>query len=128
MCNRNFCDYNSYYSNQIGGKLDISYYRGLPYQRGHGRFATIARRYGIPVLKFLMNQGKEIGKETFSTLKTGLKRAARKAAQDFGDIFTQEGSGLRKKPRISPIKRRKIKRVRKTSQKKHKKLMKKKKK
>ena len=49
ICSKNFCDYNNYYKDQAGGNLDISYYKGVPYQRGSGIISTFAKRYGTPL-------------------------------------------------------------------------------
>src|SRR5258708_37572245 len=71
VCSRNFCDYDSYYTDQSGGALDISYYRGAPYQRGYGVVSTFARRYGVPVLKYLFKQGVLAGKDILTDIVQG---------------------------------------------------------
>jgi hypothetical protein len=110
MCSRNYCDYNSYYNSQVGGNSGISYYPGSKFQRGSGRISNLARRYGVPALKFLVKQGWNVGKDLYSDLSTGkkfmpsLKSSIRKRGsdvlKDFGEKLSQPGKGLRKKPRI----------------------------
>ena len=53
ICSWRICDYNNYYTAQAGGNLDISYYRCVPNQREYGIFTNLAKRYGVPVLKYL---------------------------------------------------------------------------
>ena len=118
MCERNFCDYDKYYSDQAGGRLDISYYKGLPYQRGRGKFTNLARRYGIPVLKYILKQGWELGKDMYGDIvagkkvapsfKTQMRKRASTAMKDLGEHISQEGSGMRKRPKLDK-KRRKVK-------------------
>ena len=96
MCTRNFCDYNKYYSDQLGGKLDISFYQGQPHQRGYGRFSNLTKRYGIPVTNYLLRSGKDFGVETLSGFKKGLKKVAKKGIQQI--IDGQLGEGLSRKP------------------------------
>ena len=116
VCSRNFCDYDNYYVDQAGGNLDISYYRGSPYQRGYGVISNLSKRYGIPVLKYLFKHGMTAGKDIYSewasgknirqAAKSSLKKRASSVMKDLGERIEQSGSGLRKKPRIN-IKRRK---------------------
>ena len=114
--NRDFVNYEDYFKSQAGGNLDISYYKGSPYQRGHGFFSTFAKRYGIPVLKYLARQGLHAGKDIladvasgkkFSTsAKASLKKRAASTLKDFGEKFAQGGSGLRKRPRLTKKRRK----------------------
>ena len=109
--NRDFVNYDDYFKSQAGGNLDISYYRGSPYQRGHGFFSTFAKRYGIPVLKYLARQGFHVGKDILSDVASGqkfttsaksnLKKRAATTLKDFGEKLVQGGSGLRKRPRLT---------------------------
>jgi hypothetical protein len=109
-CKKDICNYNNYYLDQAGGKLDISYYRGQPYQRGYGAISTYAKRYGIPVLKYLLKQGFNTGRDIFNDLREGkkfshsaklnLKRRAGTILKDLGENIEQAGSGLRKKPKL----------------------------
>ena len=99
---RNYIDYDSYYLDQVGGYIDP--YVG-PYQRGSGRFTNLARRYGLPVLRYLLKHGKVIGKEALTGLKSGAHQAVQKTLRDFEESFMapyqgSEGSGLRKKPHL----------------------------
>src|SRR6266700_6762671 len=124
VCFNNFCDYNDYYTKQAGGKLDISFYRGAPYQRGYGFFTNLAKRYGIPMMKYLFKQGFHAGKEILSDVAEGkkfstaaksqLRKRAASTLQDLGQKLSQTGSGRRKKPRVVKKRRR---RKRKTSSK-----------
>ena len=110
ICSRRFCDYNNYYTAQAGGNLDISYYRGVPYQRGYGIFTNLAKRYGVPVLKYLLKQGYSAGKDIFNDFREGknisdsakihLKKRAATALKDIGEHIGQSGSGVRKKPKL----------------------------
>ncbi len=110
MCSRNYCDYNSYYNSQIGGNLGISYYTGSKFQRGSGRISNLARRYGIPALRFLLKQGWNVGKDLYSdlskgkdftpSLKSSLRKRGSEVMKEFGEKLSQPGKGLRKKPRI----------------------------
>ena len=107
---RDFVNYEDYFKSQAGGNLDISYYRGSPYQRGHGFLSTFAKRYGIPVLKYLARQGFHVGKDILSDVASGqkfstsaksnLKKRAATTLKDFGEKLVQGGSGLRKRPRL----------------------------
>ncbi len=119
VCFENFCDYQTYYAKQAGGQLDISYYRGAPYQRGYGFFTNLAKRYGIPVLKYLFKQGVQTGKDIWSDVaagkqfstaaKSNLRKRVASTFQDLGEKISQSGSGMRKRPRLVK-KRRKTKR------------------
>ena len=125
VCSRNFCNYDNYYVDQAGGNLDISYYRGSPYQRGYGVITNLAKRYGIPVLKYLLKHGMTAGKDIYSewtsgkdirkAAKSSLRKRASSVMKDLGERIEQSGSGLRKKPRIN-IKRRKTKSKRSSKQ------------
>jgi hypothetical protein len=118
MCSRNYCDYNSYYKSQVGGNSDIIYYPGSKYQRGSGRISNLARRYGIPALRFLLKQGWNVGKDLYSdlskgkdftpSLKTSLRKRGADIFKDISEKMSQPGKGLRKKPRM--VKKRKIRR------------------
>src|SRR5215813_13849411 len=109
MCTKNFCDYENYFADQAGGKLEIAYYRA-PYQRGYGRFSSFAKRYGIPALKYLLKQGFEFGKNIYQDIRSGkdvrqsaksnIKRSAASAMHDIGQKISQSGSGMRKKPKL----------------------------
>jgi len=132
ICTRRFCDYNQYYLDQAGGKLDISYY-SAPYQRGHGVFSNLAKRYALPALKYLFQHGIKLGRDLFSdlsegkdvkeSLKTGLKRRAAEGLKDFGEKVADKlsGSGLRKKPRLNIKRKSKSKRKIKSKTKRNKK-------
>ena len=120
MCSRNFCDYDKYYSDQAGGALDIAYYTS-PYQRGTGPFSALFKRFGIPAMKYLFKQGIQFGKDVYSDIREGknvkesLKSNATKRAgdaiKDVGEKVSQmSGRGLRKKPRLTPRKRRRTRR------------------
>lgn len=122
VCRNNFCDYDSYYSDQAGGKLDISYYRGLPYQRGSGIFSSFAKRFGVPALKYLFKRGVSVGKDILTDVaagkslkestKSSFKKGTATALKDLSerlhpsDRSDQTGTGLRVKPKIN-IKKRK---------------------
>lgn len=113
VCEKNFCNYNPYYVTQAqeGGNLDISYYRGVPYQSGYGRVSNYAKRYGIPVMKYLLKQGFYAGKDIFKDLTEGkkfaqsakihLKRKVGTSLKSLGEHLEQSGSGLRKKPKLN---------------------------
>ena len=106
---RNFCDYDNYFIDQAGGKLDIAYYKA-PYQTGRGRFSAIARKYGIPAMKYLFRHGYEFGKSLFTdvregkdikeSMKSNLRKRTASAIHDLGEKISQSGSGMRKKPRL----------------------------
>lgn len=133
MCTRNFCDYDKYYFDQAGGKLDISYYTGYPYQRGYGRFSAFAKRYGVPALKYLLKQGVEFGKDLYQhfragkpipeAIKTSAKKRVSSALKDLDEHINpnQTGSGLRKKPRFhipkKISKKKSIKKIKKSKRK-----------
>jgi len=114
--NKQFVNYDAYFADQAGGQLDISYYRGAPYQRGYGFFSSL-KRYAFPVLKYLARQGLYAGRDILgdvisgqkfsSAAKSNLKKRAASTFKDVGEAMEQAGSGLRRKPRI--IKRRKRK-------------------
>ena len=99
MFDKNYSDHNSYYTDQVGGKLAIEYYRGEPYQRGRGKFSYLARRYGIPVIKYLMKQGIDLGKDAFKGFKKGFKQNVESKAEEIGKNIFQKGSGLRRQIR-----------------------------
>lgn len=81
-CNREFCDYDSYYVNQAKNRYD----NVIPYQRGANWFTSFAKRYAVPAIKYLGKQtykyGKDfikdlaLGEEVKSAAKTHLKRGA----------------------------------------------------
>lgn len=110
MCSRKFCDYDKYYGDQVGGALDISYYRGSRHQQGNGIFSSAARRYGIPVLKYLTKEGFYAGKDIISDVSSGkkfsksvnrsLRKRAGSALKKLGEKIEQSGTGLRKKPKF----------------------------
>jgi len=115
VCKDNLCDYDSFYKDQAGGALDISYYKGNQ-QSGRGIITSFAKRYGFPVIKYLTKHAYQAGKDIISDISTGSKfsTAAKKAGKKrLGSVLTeigeklQSGKGLRKKPRITR-KRRKI--------------------
>jgi hypothetical protein len=121
MCTKNYCDYDRYFIDQAGGNLDIAYYRPLSYQRGYGRFSSIAKRFGIPALKYLFKHGVEFGKNLYTdirdgkhlkdSLKSSLLKRASSALGDLDKKISQSGSGVRKKPRILQKRKRKSKRL-----------------
>jgi len=124
VCSKNLCNYNNYYTDQAGGNLDILYYKDLPNQRGKGIISTYAKRYGIPVMKYLLKQGfytgRDIlrdvieGKNVRQSSKSQLKKRTANVFKDLGEKIEQSGSGLRKKPKIVKRKRyqnKSIKRV-----------------
>ena len=125
MSERNFVDYNSYYQNQIGGNYPLN--SGISYQRGSGRIGNLARRYGIPVLRYLLKHGKDIGKEAISGMKTGIRKAAASTLKDIKEKVFQEGQGQRRKPRIIKrhSKKRKVVKTKTASKKKRRKSSKK---
>ena len=121
MCSRNYCDYDKYFYDQAGGNLDISYYSSKPYQRGYGRFSQIARKFGIPAMKYLFKHGIEFGKDLYrdiragSDVKTSIDKSMRKRAssalKDLDEKISQSGqsqsgTGLRKKPRYKKANRK----------------------
>lgn len=120
MCTRRYCDYDSYYLDQAGGKLDISYY-SAPYQRGSGFWSDLGTKYALPALKYLYQHGIKFGKDLFTdisegkdlkeSVKTNLKRRGAEGLKDFGEKVADKlsGSGLRKKPRLTIKKKRKTK-------------------
>ena len=118
MYQRKFVNYDQYYYDQAGGKLDISYY-SAPYQRGRGWLTNLAKKYAVPGLKYLLEHGIKFGKDMFTDLfegkdvkesvKTNLKRRAAEGMKDFGEKIADKlsGSGLRKKRRLTIKKKRK---------------------
>ena len=102
------CDFSRYYTQQAGrGYSDITIYRGHPYQRGYG-FASVFKRFGIPLVKFLgnhlLNAGLAIGSDIVqnkpinaSTLKRKFSETAKAAAKDglarISDKIDQIGNG-----------------------------------
>ena len=108
VCSKYYCDYNKYYGNQAGGDLGISYYRDNQTQWGSGFFSSLNKRYGVPVLKYLLKQGYYAGKDIFKDLREGkkisaksvLKKRAASTFKDLGENLEQVGSGLRKKPKL----------------------------
>ena len=113
VCSRIFCNYDNYFDDQLSGKLnDIEVYN----QRGRGIYSPFIRRYGVPVLKYLMKKGLYAGKDILTDISSGekvsksLKRNFRKRAcetfKDLGNKIGQSGAGLRKKPRINKKKKK----------------------
>lgn len=99
------CDYQRYYLNQAGGGFsDIKIFRGSPYQRGYG-IGTIARRFGIPLLRFLgkhlLSTGMSIGSELLADrrpnvkkeLIKGTKNAAKDGLNKLSSMVDQVGTG-----------------------------------
>jgi len=101
------CDYIEFHKKQIGQGLDISVYRGVPYQRGYGFFSNFANRYALPFLKYIGKQAFSAGKDIItdvaegSTIKSAAKKAMKKRAasalRDVSDKIEQSGSGKRKR-------------------------------
>ena len=120
--NKHFCDYDNYFVDQAGGNLDIAYYRGMPYQRGYGRFSSFARRFGIPAMKYLFKHGLEFGKNLYSdiregkdvreSLKSNLKKRVSSTLQDIDEKIKQSGTGMRKRPRLFSYKKKKTRKRR----------------
>lgn len=125
MCERDFCDYENYFQDQAGGRLDIAYFRS-PYQRGYGPFSALFKRYAIPVMKYLFKRGLNFGQNVYSDVKQGtklktamksnLKRTGGETLSDIGEKLSQSGSGLRMKPKLNKVrrKRRRLSKPRKT--------------
>lgn len=124
---KNYCDYESYYSSQIGGNLSEDlYYNPLKqynYQRGSGWFSRFATRYSIPALKYIgkkaLGIGRDIildiaaGKNVRESTKSNFKKGVSESLKDLSNrMTTQKGSGKKRKRSKSQnkvLKRRKIK-------------------
>ena len=113
---RNFCDYNNYYVDQANDRTNnIDFH----YQRGGGIYSTLSKRYGVPVLKYLVKKGiyagKDIlnditsGKQISKAIKKGIRKTASGTFEDLRNKICQNGKGQRKKPKVNK-KKKKVKR------------------
>ena len=122
MSSKSLCDYDAYFLDQAGGKLDIAYYKAFPYQRGYGRFSQFFKRYGIPAGKYLLKHAIDFGKNLFSdvregkdlkeSLKTNARKQAASAIHNLGErvMPSQRGSGRRRKTRKVYKRKKSVKR------------------
>ena len=142
FCDVYDCSYDDYYISQAGGGNPneiMSFYRGVPYQRGFNFFTRFGKKYGLPLLKYLgkkaFNLGKNVaqdfisGEEPKSLLKNNLKRTANETIDDVKNLINQSGKRRRRKktqkkknktpqqrknkPKRKKVVRRKVKKVRK---------------
>jgi hypothetical protein len=118
ICNESDCDYEGYYLSQTGygNNLDeISYYSGLPFQRGYNILTRFGSRFAIPFLKYAgkktLETGKNIIKDILSgtdlkaAIKSNLKRLASDALSDASQTINQSGSkAKRRKKRNKKLK------------------------
>ena len=120
-CDASRSMYEDYYAKQSGGEMPV--FMGGRQQRGHGigNFFARVKRFAIPLLKrgaqFLLPKifktGTEImndvsqGQRVKDALKSRVTGAIKETARD---LFSQSGSGLRKRnvKRKKPAKRNKL--------------------
>ena len=120
FCDIYDCSYDNYYVSQAGGGNPneiLSFYRGVPYQRGFNFFTRFGKKYAVPLLKYLgkkaFSYGKNVaqdilaGEDPKDSLKKNLKRSANETIDDVKNVLNQTGKRRRKK-RI--IKRKRINR------------------
>jgi hypothetical protein len=109
ICNESDCDYDSYYISQTGygSNLDeISYYSGLPFQRGYNILTRFGSRFAIPFLKYAgkktLERGKNIIKDVLSgadfkaAIKSNLKRLGSESLSDASEMVNQSGSRVKR--------------------------------
>jgi hypothetical protein len=110
ICNESDCDYDSYYLSQTGygsNSNEISYYSGLPFQRGYNILTRFGSRFAIPFLKYAgkktLETGKNIIKDILSgadfkaTVKSNLKRLASESLSDASEMVNQSGSRVKRR-------------------------------
>ncbi len=109
ICNESDCDYDSYYISQkgYGSNWDeISYYSGLPFQRGYNILTRFGSRFAIPFLKYAgkktLERGKNIIKDVLSgadfkaAIKSNLKRVASESLSDASEMLNQSESRVKR--------------------------------
>ena len=110
VCKKKFCDKKLYYKNQAlkGGALDIKRFSTLRRQKGYGVFSNIAKRFAIPIIKFLGKEALKGGTNILSEIipgislaKKNLKRKAVSSLRTLGDTIEQSGIGRKKRRKIS---------------------------
>jgi hypothetical protein len=110
ICNESDCDYDSYYLSQTGygsNSNEISYYSGLPFQRGYNMLTRFGSRFAIPFLKYAgkktLETGKNIIKDILSgadfkaAVKSNLKRLASESLSDASEMVNQSGSRVKRR-------------------------------
>ena len=109
VCDRKFCK-KQYYKTQAqkGAGFNIKRYTSSRRQQGYGLLSNLAKRYAIPIAKFLGEQALKGGTGLISEIlpginlaKRNLKRKTASTLRSLGDSIEQSGLGYKKRRRIS---------------------------